>query len=220
MQLWILIKKEFLIELRAKDTLISMIIFGISIILLFSFTLPLNNQRILPILPGLIWMTMLFIFTVGLLRNFSREKEMNAVNMLLTAPLDRGLIFSAKMIIFMLFLILAEIVLFPLFSFFMNFQGSANLHFWGLVLLVNWALSAIGILASGIGFKSRLGEVLTTLLLFPFSVPVMIGSIKSTKFILNGDKIEHYDEWLMILLTFSVCFTLAGLFLYDQILED
>ena len=129
------------------------------------------------------------------------EKEMDAVNMLLTAPLDRGHIFSAKMIIFMLFLLLAEIMLFPLFSFFMNFQGTANLQFWGLVLLVNWALSAIGILASGIGFKSRLGEVLTSLLLFPFSVPVMISSIKSTKSILGGDTINQFDEWLMILLT-------------------
>ena len=220
MQLWVLIKKEFLIELRAKDTLISMVIFGISIIMLFFFTLPVKNQNVLSILPGLIWMTMLFIFTVGLLRNFSREKEMDAVNMLLTAPLDRGHIFSAKMIIFMLFLLLAEIMLFPLFSFFMNFQGTANLQFWGLVLLVNWALSAIGILASGIGFKSRLGEVLTSLLLFPLSVPVMISSIKSTKSILGGDTINQFDEWLMILLTFSVCFTLAGLFLYDQILED
>ena len=220
MQLFILIRKELQIEIRAKDTILSMLLFGVSIILLFSFAFPLNKQITTSILPGLVWITILFIFSIVLYRNFSREKEMMGINMLLVAPLDRGLIFTAKLITFIIFLLIAEVVLFTLFAFLMDFQGPSYLQFWGLSFLVNWAISSIGVLVTGIGFKSQLGEVLTSLLLFPFSVPVMIGAIKSTSFILNNSELNEFSNWIMITFTFAVCFSLAGLFLYDHILED
>ncbi len=217
---WSLVKKELRIEVRAKDSLLSMVIFGVSIILLFSFAFPINSQMTHNNLPGLVWITILFIFSIGLFRNFSREKEWGGMNMMLAAPLDRGQIFLAKLFTFILFLLIADVVLIMFFSLFMNFPGAAYLQFWGLTLLVNWALSSIGVLASGIGFKSKMGEVLTSLLLFPFAVPVLIGAVRSTASIMDGNALTDYGNWIMIIFTFAVSFTLAGLFLYDQILED
>ena len=57
MQLFILIRKELQIEIRAKDTILSMLLLGVSIILLFSFAFPLNKQITTSILPGLVWIT-------------------------------------------------------------------------------------------------------------------------------------------------------------------
>jgi len=217
---FILLKKEFNQELKNKDAILSMIIFGLSIILLFSFAFNPTSSSIKKILPGLTWITFMFSLTIGVSRNFTREKDSNAINLLLTSPIDRGLIFLSKMIAFTVYLTISQLFLYPLFHLFLGYSIITNWKIWGLSILVNWAISALGIMVAGLGFRSKMGDVLSTLLFFPLSTPVLISAVKSTVIISKGLKFETYSFWVMIILSFAIGSTILGMFLFDYALEE
>jgi len=219
-QFFILLNKEFSQELKNKDAILSMIIFGLSIILLFSFAFDPTSSSIKNILPGLTWITFMFSLIIGVSRNFYREKESFAINLLLTSPVDKGTIFSSKMIAFLIYLTISQIILYPLFNLFLGYSVINNWKIWLLSILVNWAISALAILVSGVGFRSKMGDVLSSLLFFPLSTPVLISAVKSTTIISKNMKLESYSFWIMIIFSFAVGATILGLFLFAYILEE
>ncbi len=221
MQLWLLIKKEIKQEIRAKETIISMTVFSVSVIILFSFAFNASPVEFRKFLPGLIWMTFLFVSVIGLLRSFSAEKEMDAYAALLSSPVDRGNIYLGKMIAFWFFLLITQLITLPLFTLFLNFDISGQIP--GLLLLVvitNWAISSVGIMISGMGLRTRMGEVLVPVILFPLLSPVIIASTKATSLLVDNSVASGFNFWVMILITFSVVFTLLGLLTFGAISEE
>ena len=218
--LTILLAKELKQEIRQKDAVLSMVVFGLSIILIFSFAFDLSSVNINKILPGLTWITFMFTFVIGVSRNFAREKDGMGISLLLTSPIDRGNIFLAKTIAFSIYLFISQICLYPLFYLFLGYSSIEYWQLWALSLLVNWALSALGIVVSGLGFRSKIGDVLTALLFFPLSSPVLISAVKATSAISKELKFEFYGFWIMLILSFAVGFTILGMFLFDYTLEE
>ena len=216
----ILLNKEFNQELKNKDAILSMIIFGLSIILIFSFAFNPTSSSINEILPGLTWITFMFSLIIGVSRNFSREKEANAINLILTSPVDRGIIFSSKMFAFLIYLTISQIFLYPLFNLFLGYSIINNWKIWVLSILVNWAISALGIMVAGLGFRSKMGDVLTALLFFPLSTPVLISAVKSTIILSKGLNFENYSFWVMIIFSFAIGATILGMFLFDYAMEE
>ena len=102
----------------------------------------------------------------------------------------------------------------------MGYSSIEYWQLWTLSFLVNWALSALGIVVSGLGFRSKMGDVLTALLFFPLSSPVLISAVKSTSAISRDLKFEFYSFWIMLILSFAVGFTILGIFLFDYVLEE
>ena len=157
---------------------------------------------------------------IGISRNFYKEKEFNSISLLLSSPVDRGYIFLSKSISFILYLFITQIILFPLFHLFLDFPIITNWKFCLLVLSINWAISTLGVLVGGLGFRSKMGDVLSVLLFFPLSTPVLISAVKSTSIMTKGLKFEFYSYWVMIILSFAVGMTILGLFLFDHSLEE
>ncbi|MBC8197915.1 MAG: heme exporter protein CcmB [Candidatus Marinimicrobia bacterium] len=215
-----LIIKELNQELRNKDSILSMAVFGLSIILIFSFAFDMSTPNVNSILPGLIWLTFMFTFIIGLSWNFTREKDGMGISLLLTSPIDRGYIFLSKTVVFTIYLFISQLCLFPLFYLFLGFTAITNWQLWALSLLVNWGMSALGVVISGLGFRSKMGDVLTALLFFPLASPVLISAVKSTSAISRGIKFELYSFWCMLILSFAVGFTVLGMFLFDYIMEE
>ena len=112
--IWLIIKKELLQEIRSKESILSMVVFGIALIILIVFSINLDQEKIIIILPGLFWITCLFSAVIGLLRSFSSEKEMNAFSMLLCSPIDRANIYIGKMIAVWVFIVITQLVTIPL----------------------------------------------------------------------------------------------------------
>ena len=221
MSLRILIAKEFRQEIRAKESVISMVVFAIAVILLFSFAFNAAPGEFRKFLPGLIWMTFLFVSVIGLLRSFSAEKEMDAYAAMLSSPVDRGLIYLGKLIAFLIFLFFAQCLTLPLFFLFLSFRIEGELYmFIILVVLADWAISAVGIMISGMGLRTRMGEILVPVLLFPLLSPVIIAATKSTTAIAAGLPLSSFDFWVMILFTFAVVFTLVGYLTFGAISEE
>ena len=72
----LIIKKEILQEIKSKESILSMVVFGITIILILGFTIHPNKVDLYNIIPGIFWLTYLFTTIIGLLRLFNSEYEL------------------------------------------------------------------------------------------------------------------------------------------------
>ncbi len=216
-----LLKKELFIEFRSREVTLSMLVFGLSIILAFAFTTNVSKVIVANYVPGMFWIMVLFVTVLGVHRSFAYEKEFDAFSMLISAPIDRGLIFVAKWISGFIFLTLMEIlVAIPFFKFLLiDFPPDPFLAI-GTTLLINLAIMAVASLVSGIAMRARLSEVLLPVLLFPLLSPVIISATKISAGIMAGDPFKLWQIWLLIILSIIVIFALVGYTLFDFITEE
>ena len=184
--------KTFALAYLAKPEGLLFWVTGLMILIVFSINL--DQEKIIIILPGLFWITCLFSAVIGLLRSFGSEKEMNAFSMLLCSPIDRANIYIGKMIAVWVFIVITQLVTIPLFIFFLGFNIPEDIFsFIGFILLTDWALAAVGTSVSGIGMRTRMGEVLVPLLLYPLLTPVLISAVKVTSELMRGKEYINYS---------------------------
>ena len=216
-----LLKKDLLIELRSKEIVISMAAFGVSVILLYSFSFNESPRTFSIFASGLIWMVFLFISVLGLHRSFSLEKEFDAIGLILSAPVDRSLIFLSKWVSGFLFLLIAQIIIVPLFWLFLDLDIPEQIGLWLLIfIMTDLGIAAIGSIVAGITLRARMSEVLLPILLFPLVSPLLIAAVKSTDAILLGLPFEEWKIWAAIIFTFVIAFSVTGVLIFEYVSEE
>ena len=216
-----LLKKELFIEFRSREVILSMLIFGLSIILVFAFTSNVSKVIVTNYAPGMFWIMVLLVTVLGVHRSFSYEKEFDAFSLLISSPIDRGLIYLAKWISGFIFLTIMEaIVIIPFFKFLLIEYPSDLLLFVVTTLLINLAIMSVASLVSGIAMRAKLSEVLVPILFFPLVSPVVIAASKISAGIMAGDPYQLWKIWLLIVISIIVIFSLVGYTLFDFITEE
>ena len=216
-----LFKKELFIEFRTKEVVLSMLIFGLSIILAFAFSSNVSKVIVANYAPGMFWVMILFVTTLGVHRSFSYEKEFDAFSLLVGSPIDRGMIYLAKWLSGSIFLTMMEaIIIIPFFKFLLIELPSNFLLFSMTSILINLAIMSVAILVAGIAMRASLSEVLVPILFFPLVSPVIIAATKITSGILSNDPYQLWQIWLLIVVSVIVIFVLAGYTLFDFITEE
>ncbi len=217
----VLIKKELLTELRAKESFVTMAAFSMVIIVSFAFTFISPSGRFMEMAPGMFWIMVLFTSVLGLQRSFAYESEFDAFSAILSAPVDRGEIFLAKWISGSIVLTMVETIAIVPFILFLRIEIPANLlEGIGIIFLGNTAIMCLGSFLSGLAMRSRLSNVLVPILLFPLLSPVIIASVKSTTGWVRGLPIGVWETWVFILVSFIVIFGLLGYTLFAHITEE
>ena len=211
-----LVLKDLKIELRSKEIVTSMFIFGVSVTLVFALGFQIAPNIILQFAPGLLWITILFTSVLGLNRLFSLEREDNALWSWLSAPIDRGTVYLSKLISCLIFVLLSEILLIIPFFIFLNLSTE-----FGLILLLgSTSILTIGCIISSITLQVGMRDVLIPILLFPLSTPIIIAAIKCTESLFSQKQFIEWNFWLLMLGTFSVIFGLFGYLIFSRIVED
>ena len=167
-----LARKDLLLELRSRDTLPAMLLFVVSTLVVFNFSLPADASA--PAAYGLLWVAIVFTAILGLTRAFAAEREQRVLDGLVLAPCDRSAIWLGKGIAVLAFLALAEVVALPAFALF--FQPVT----WELVAgvaLANVGLAAVGTLLAAMAAASRARELLLPLLFLPLVIPIVVGGV-------------------------------------------
>ena len=170
-----LARKDMLLELRSRDTLPAMLLFVVSALVVFHFSLPADASATAS--TGLLWIALLFTALLGLGRAFTAEREQRVLDGLVLAPCDRSAIWLAKSLGVLVFLGVAEVVALPAYALFFEPVG------WELVaavLLANLGLAAVGTLLAAMAAASRARELLLPLLFLPLVIPVIVGGVGAT----------------------------------------
>ena len=219
--LFSLIKKELLMELRSKQIILSMLFFGLAIILIFAFSSNVSKVVLSNYAPGMFWLMNLFIVVLGVHRSFAYEKDYDAFSILISSPVDRGIIFIAKWISGFLFITITQLViLIPFFKLLLLDIPIETFLFISTALLINLAIMAVANLVSGIVIRSNFSEILLPLLLFPLLSPLTIAATKISKSIIDLESFAMWNVWVLIVASVVVIFGLAGYALFDHIIEE
>jgi heme exporter protein B len=65
--------------------------------------------------------------------------------------------------------------------------------------------------------RTRAREIMLPLLLFPLSIPALLGMVNSTAAVLTGEASPTF--WIALLVAYDVVFTTACLLMFEAVLE-
>lgn len=212
--------KDLRTEIRTLDNFVSTIIFGVMLIVIFSFSFQLAEVDVAQAFAAILWISVFFTSTLGLQRLFAVEKENDAIAALMLAVGDRGSIFIAKMLANLTGLLLLELVIVPLLWILIDVKV-VEVKFGmllGSLFLGSWGLAAVGTLINGISVQLSNARLLFPILLFPLLIPILIGVVQCTSAALNftGGSMQG---WIYLLLCFNLIYTVLPFVLFDVILE-
>jgi heme exporter protein B len=167
-----LARKDLLLELRAKETLPSMLLFVVAALAIFHFALPRGAVDTAAL--GLLWSALIFTALLGLTRAFVAEREQSMFDALVLAPCDRSAIWLAKALAVLAFLAAAEVVALPAFAAFFSGIGGRTI---AAVALADVGIAAVGTLFGAMAVAGRARELLLPLLFLPMAIPIVVGGV-------------------------------------------
>ncbi len=217
---WVIFLKDLKLDLRNLEDLLAMLFFSLIIIMVFSFALPVDEKSRQALAPGVYWVTFLLAGILGLNKSFQVEKDNNCMASLLLAPISRGSIFLGKMTGNVLFILMIQAIVIPIFS--TLFYSSFLSYFSELILLslvTSIGFSSLGTLLSGLTTDLRFREIILPILLFPLLVPLLLASVKITGSITSGRGIIEMLDWLKLLIGFDLIFLIISYLTFEFVME-
>jgi len=210
--------KDIRLEWRSKDALNSMLFFSLLVVVIFVFSFDPLAEESRRIVGGLVWVAFLFAAVVALNQTWARELRNQVLDAYRVSPAPANALFLAKSVGNFLFVSILEALMTPLFVVFYNLHvlGPA----WQLLpiaLLGTWALVVNGTFFAAMSLRTRNREIMLPLLLFPISIPAVLGMVAATTAVLTGESSAHF--YIVLLLTYDVVFTTASLALFETILH-
>jgi heme exporter protein B len=211
--------KDLAAELRSRELLSAMLVFSLLVILIFNFALELDIKTRQSVTAGVLWATFAFAGTLGLNRSMAVEKDRGCLDGLLLAPVDRSAIYFGKVISNLVFMLIVEAIVLPIYSVLYNL----NLFQPGLlmvILLGSIGYTTVGTLLSSMAVQTRTRDVLLPILLFPVVVPILIAAVKASGGYLTGAGIDEILPWLNLLIVYDVIFTAIAFMVFDYVVEE
>jgi len=217
----LLAKKDLLSELKTKQVLVTMIIFAGLVILVFSFAFDPANNTTRAVIPGVIWVIIVFSGILGLNRSFISEQRNDTMQGLLVAPMDAQSIYLGKFIANFTMILIVEIVSIPFLFLLFNFRIIGSIPYFILIVFIgSFGFIAIGTFLAALAANSKSSEMLLPLLLFPITSPILIGVTQATRIILtNMEKLSSALAWMQLVTAYDVIFFVLCFLLIDYVLE-
>ena len=210
-QVFVLYKKDLLLEFRELDHLISIVLFGFLLLILFSFALSVEPELMRKMAPGLYWLAVLFSSMMTLEHSFQRED--GQWDGLLLMGADTRALYLAKVFYHFSLVFLLQISLLPLMAGLFDLSLSWSLA--RVLLLGNLGIAILGTAYAGLTASLEGGQVLLPLLLFPMLAPVVLSAVKVTELTLAADLFGQQVVWLKMLVLFDMVFLLGSLLCAD-----
>ena len=151
---------------------------------------------------------------------------------LLLAPVNRSVLYLAKMLGNFVFLLVLQLLSLLLFGLFFNLSPDRPLLVLPAVLVLGTAcLASVGTLFAAMSIHSRLREQFLPLLVLPMLVPALISCIGATAEVFEQSQRYAFGEQtgllsdgliahLQMLGTYAVVFNVLALMLFEYIVEE
>jgi heme exporter protein B len=213
-----IVHKDIVAELRTRESSTAMLVFAIMAIVLFNFALRMRVDSFKPLVPGILWVTLVFAGTLGLGHSMSNEQTNQCIDGLLMCPCDRSVIFIGKALSNVVFMLVIALVIVPL----MAILFDESLVQPGVILTVILGVigySGAGTLIASMAASTRAREIFLPILLFPLSIPLVVAAVIVTSGFLDRLPFADFGSWLGIVVAFAIIFWTAGGLLFDFVVE-
>ncbi len=220
-KVWLVIGKDITLELRTKEILSSMFVFTLLVVVIFNFSFQGQEVKTKELSSGVLWVAFTFAGILGLSRSFISEKDEHCLEGLLLSPIDRGAIYLGKMLANLIFMLIVEAMIFPIFAVFFDFDILQSIpQLVPIFFLSTLGFASVGTLLSAISVNTRTREIMLPLLLFPVMIPVIISAVKSTANALSGGPFVATVPWLKLLVAFDAIFLVISFLTFDFVMEE
>ena len=214
-----IIWKDLRAEFRSFELVSSMLVFSLLVILIFNFALELDIKTRQTVTAGVLWTTFAFSGTLGLNRSMSIEKDRGCMDGLLLAPVDRSAIYFGKFISNLVFMLLVEAFVLPIYSLLYN----TNLFQPGLLLVIllgSIGYTAVGTLLAAMSVQTRTRDVLLPILLFPVAFSVLLAAVKASGGFLSNSELTDILLPINLLIAYDVIFIAVAFMVFDIVVEE
>jgi heme exporter protein B len=192
--------KDIRLEWRSKDAINAMLFFSLLVVVIFSFAFDPTAEESRRIAGGLVWVALLFAAIGALNQTWARELRNQVLDAYRVSPAPATPLFIAKAVGNFMFVAVLEALMTPLFVAFYKLRA----------LGPAWQLLPIAVLGPA-------REIMLPLLLFPLSIPALLGMVNATTAVLTGESSPTF--WIALLVAYDVVFTTACLLMFDAVLE-
>jgi heme exporter protein CcmB len=219
---WLVLRKDFTVEVRSLEIAYTTLFFAISCVLVFAFALVQEGRAPEGGAAGILWIAIAFAGTLALGRTFERERQSETLRALLLAPAARPAVYLGKLLGIVALLLAAEILLVPLVT--LLFQAPLLEHpAWLALVLVAGTIgfASVGTLFAAMLVRVRSRDVLLPVLLYPITVPVIIAGVRATAALLESQPDTGIiGFWLALLACFDVVFVTLALWTFEPLMTD
>ena len=211
--------KDVRLEFRSRDTIVSALVFGLIVVVVFNFGLNRTPGSLAPVAPGLLWVAYSFIAVLAMNRAFTRELEQGGLDGLLAAPVSRDAIFLGKALGSLIFMLAIEAILLPVFAVMLDLPAlSPTLGL--VILLATIGFATVGTFFAGIAVQTRSREILLPVLFFPVMVPVIIAAVEASALAIQGGSMQPiWTRWAPLLLVFDALFLVICPWIFGFVFE-
>lgn len=216
-----LARKQILLQWRSRARFGSVLMFGVTSLLIFSFAVGPDSTALKAHAAGYLWLGLLLMSTLSLQEAARLDVQNGALEALVLLPVDGRALYYAKAIVNTLTLGGLGTLLIPVVvALYDAPMKEGPLMLLAVVWLGSAALVAPGTLYAVLTSRARAGDVLLPLLLFPLVVPALLGAVKATEVVMAGDPMGRLSSWIGLIVAFdAIYWSLCGL-LYPLLLED
>jgi heme exporter protein B len=211
--------KDMLAELRTREIIISVLVFSLLVLVIFSFAIDTGTESAEIAAPGILWVSLTFGGIIGLNRIFAVEKDNSRLEGLMLCPVDRSVIYWGKLAGSFTFMMAMAIIITPIFLALFNYP----IFLPRLVLIIVLALigfAAVGTLFSALAVNTRARDIMLPVLFLPVVVPVIVSAVKATGPVLAGGDWGNMLTWLQILIAFDVIYLVVAALVFEYVIEE
>ena len=196
---WSLLRKELLLAVRQKTDVVTVLFFFLIVSSLFPFAVGPESNTLKLIGPGVIWVGALLCSLLALHRVFEADYNDGSLEHLLLSGEPLTILVLAKIISHWLITGLPVVIVAPLIGIQFGLPPQSL-----LLLLGTPVLSFIGSIGAGLTLGVRGGSALTSILILPFYVPILIFGAGAVVADLQGLTIDGHISILVAMLCLSV----------------
>jgi heme exporter protein B len=217
------LRKDLRLEWRSRDSINGMLFFVLLVVVVFSIAFdpagyPTTTRQISG---GILWVGLLFASITALNQSWTREQRNQVLEAQRMAPSPASTLFLGKALANMLFVLVVEAVMAPIFVIFFNLQVLGNAWLLALILpLGTWALVVNGTFFAALGLRARNRELLLPLLLLPISMPAILMMVQATTGVLTAelDPVQ-LRTWITQLAGYDIIYTTICILLFETVLN-
>lgn len=215
-------RKDLVVETRSREVVYTSLLFAISCMLVFAFGLVRDGRVVADAAAAILWITIAFAGTLALNRIFDRERQNETLRALLLAPASRAAIYVGKLAGVLALLLLVEAIVVPLVMIMFNAALFRHAGFMLAFLFCgSVGYSAVGTLFAALLARTRGRSALLPVLLYPITVPVIIGGVRGTAVLLQPEvDLAVARAWLTMLVAFDAVFLTLSLWTFEPAMTE
>ena len=219
---WLVMQKDLTIEIRSREIVSTTVFFALSCVLVFAFALVKDGRTVVDAAAGILWIAIAFSGTLALGRTFERERYTDTLRALMLAPADRPAVYVGKLLAIVSMIFATEALLVPLVA--LLFQAglfAAPMLLGAILLTGTLGFAAVGTLFAAMLVRARSRDVLLPVLLYPITIPVIIGGVRGTAALLGDPPdVAMAQFWIGLLLFFDVVFIVLSLWTFEPLMTE